>query len=90
MEDNAADPFVFCALKKKEEKKFRKSNTDISSFTKKISTVEDLNPSIVVLSEFDELIPLLMNQHVLSVLNSNASDFIRLHITDQELVSKLQ
>jgi len=81
------DDFVFACVKKKEEKKYRKNSPDLSAFTKGSQTLEDLN-SVAIISELEELIPRLMNSPVVGALNKLNDEFVKIHISDQNLLTK--
>jgi len=86
--DKSTDNFVFAAVKKKEEKKYRKNCQDLSSFTKGAQSVDELDSSIVAISEVDELVPRFMNSAVIGALNKLSDDFVKIHCSDQNLLSK--
>jgi len=88
MAPDAMDPFIFAVVKKKEEKKFRKASKDVTEYSPSTySNVPNLPASLCVLSEVEELPPALLFDEVLATLKAYENDFVRMHFSDQALVS---
>jgi len=87
MNDEVMEPFSFCVLKSKEEKKYRKTMKDLSSFVSGTASVEELSEVYSVISEIDDITGTLLHPQVIETLNNYSKYFIRMHFTDQGLAS---
>jgi len=87
LNEESVDNYVFAVLKKKEEKKYKKEHEDLADFGGNAQSLDNLNSTLVVVSELEEITESLMTPNVLSALNTNQAEFIRIHVSDQSIVS---
>jgi len=87
MDENAMDTFVFALLRKKDEKKYRKSAEDVASFTGGSVAVNALSASLCVASECEELISSFLTTEVVATITKFEQLFRRIHFSDQGLAS---
>jgi len=88
MNEDAMETFVFALVRRKEEKKFRKSSTDLVLFAPgTVSSLPGVPSSFVVCSECEELISDFINPEVQATLTKYENLFKRMHFSDQGLVS---
>jgi len=87
MDPEAMEKFVFAVVKKKDEKRYRKTFSDISTFTGPAITPPGLPATLCVCSEMEELVPALLHAEVLHTLKNYHDMLIRMHFSDQGIVS---
>jgi hypothetical protein len=88
MNDDAMDSYVFAVVKKKDEKKFRKSVPDVPLFAPGSASAPPGFPSsFVVCSECEELTSDFLNSEAQVILTKYEGLFKRLHFSDQAVLS---
>jgi len=88
MNEDAMETFVFALIRKKEEKKLRKSVTDLGLFAPgTVNSLPGVPSSFVACSECEELISDFINPEVQATLTKYENLFKRMHFSDQGLVS---
>jgi len=86
MQANFMEPFVFAVIRRKNEKKFRKENRDMS-LAKNATGFHNLPQTLVCLSEIEELKTEFLTPELVNILQQHENEFISLHFSDQGLVS---
>ena len=87
LEDNGMDNFVLAILKKKEDKKYRKTVRDLSAFAVGNYSPDSLDDSLTVVTETEEVVNQIVRGAVAETINKFAKYLVRVHISDQEIAS---